>query len=49
MGFLVRWRPNLVIPSKKGKAMIAPYIIKRCERAVVFNLGKVRTRRVDPG
>jgi regulator of protease activity HflC (stomatin/prohibitin superfamily) len=29
--------------------MIAAYIIKQYERAVVFNLGKVKIRRVDPG
>jgi hypothetical protein len=35
--------------TKKGKAMIAAYIIKQYERAVVFNLGKVNDETRGPG
>jgi hypothetical protein len=34
---------------KKGNAMIAAYIIKEYERAVVFNLGKVNDTARGPG
>src|SRR3954469_23890981 len=34
---------------KKGKAMIAAYIIKQYERAVVFKLGKVNDEARGPG
>jgi regulator of protease activity HflC (stomatin/prohibitin superfamily) len=34
---------------KKGRAMIASYIIKQYERAVVFKLGKVNDEARGPG
>ena len=44
-----RARASTAICMKKGNAMIAAYIIKQYERAVVFKLGKVNDEPRGPG